>query len=176
MLENGRRIRALLGVLSIAAGTYAAPAAQGAPSSRLRFSGPVLIDHRAPFARVNYLTVVSCPSAVLCVAMDVYGNVLTSTDPTAGAAAWSEAGVDGRNYPNSFLEGVACPSASLCVAVESAGNVLTSADPTAGGASWTVSHVDGSNRLPRVACPRASLCVAPDAPGDAATPHRPPRG
>ena len=99
-LPGRRSIRALLGVLSIAAGTYAAPAAQGAteaPSSRLRFSGPVLIDHRAPFTRVNYLTVVSCPSAVLCVAMDVYGNVLTSTDPTAGAAAWSEAGVDARN-------------------------------------------------------------------------------
>src|SRR2546426_7399445 len=93
-LPGSRGIRALLGVLSIAAGTYAAPPAQGAAdakSSRLRFSGPVLIDHRAPFARTNVLTVVSCPGASLCVAMDVYGNVLTSTDPTAGAAAWTEA-------------------------------------------------------------------------------------
>ena len=78
-LPGSHRIRALLGVLSIAAGTYAAPAAQGAreaPSSRLRFSGPVLIDHRAPFARVNYLTVVSCPTVSLCVAVDVWGKAV----------------------------------------------------------------------------------------------------
>src|SRR5260370_34142755 len=117
-LPGSRRIRALLGVLSIAAGTYAAPAAQGAaeaPSSRLRFSGPVLIDHQAPFARTNVLTAVSCPSAVLCVAVDVYGNVLTSAHPRAGTAAWTAADLDGRNFPNGIPDAVSFPSASLCV-------------------------------------------------------------
>src|SRR5438105_2194768 len=171
-LPGRGRIRGLLGVLSCAAGTYGAPAAQGAaeaPSSRLRFSGPVLIDHRGPFTRVNYLTVVSCPTAVLCVAMDIYGNVLTSTDPTAGAAAWSEAGVDGRNYPNSFLEGVACPSASLCVAVDGAGNVVTSTDPTGGPGAWTVAKVTSSGRRLSVSCASSSQCVVTDDAGDVFT-------
>jgi hypothetical protein len=37
---------------------------------------------------------VSCPSVSLCVAGDQNGNVLTSTDPTGGANAWTIVPVD----------------------------------------------------------------------------------
>jgi adhesin/invasin len=65
------------------------------------------------------LDAVSCASASFCAAVDSSGNVLTSTDPTGGAAAWTSASIDSNG-----LTGVSCPSASLCVAVDSAGNVV----------------------------------------------------
>jgi hypothetical protein len=37
----------------------------------------------------NALNAVSCASESLCVATDKSGNVVTSTNPTAGASAWS---------------------------------------------------------------------------------------
>ena len=41
------------------------------------------------------LTALSCPSASLCVAGDVAGNILTSSDPLGGPDAWSRVGVLG---------------------------------------------------------------------------------
>jgi hypothetical protein len=37
---------------------------------------------------------VSCPSVRLCVVVDLYGDVLTSTNPAGGAPAWKLAIVD----------------------------------------------------------------------------------
>ena len=37
---------------------------------------------------------VSCPSVSLCVAGDENGNILTSTDPTGGASAWTKSQID----------------------------------------------------------------------------------
>ena len=42
------------------------------------------------------------------------GNVVTSTDPTGGAASWKLTNVDGSND----LSGISCPTVSLCVAVD----------------------------------------------------------
>ena len=85
---------------------------------------------------------VSCATASLCVAVDDAGNVVTSTDPTGGAAKWTAANVDGSNS----LRDVSCPSTSLCVAVDNVGNVVTATDPTGGSAAWTAASVDGSER------------------------------
>src|SRR5581483_6109801 len=58
------------------------------------------------------VTAISCPSASLCVAVDNIGNVITSTNPTGGASAWTVTSVDS---PNALLA-VSCPaSTTFCV-------------------------------------------------------------
>jgi hypothetical protein len=89
--------------------------------------------------------------------VDSGGNVVTSTNPTGGAGAWSTADIVGA----SFLSAVSCPTASLCVAVDSAGNVVTSTNPTGGASAWTVTDVTKpGGAIIGVSCPSASLCVA----------------
>src|SRR4051794_29172945 len=82
---------------------------------------------------------VACPTAALCVAPDGIGDVLTTTTPTGGAAAWAKSDIlgpikDGDAYggppgPNH----VTCASASLCFLFGHGRYVYTSTDP-AGGA------------------------------------------
>lgn len=66
-------------------------------------------------------------SASLCVAVDVKGHMVTSTNPTSEAAAWQIANLDtsvGCSYEGYCygLTGVSCASVSLCVAVDAVGN------------------------------------------------------
>jgi hypothetical protein len=75
----------------------------------------------------GFLGAVSCGSPTFCVAADLTGNVLTSTNPTGGSASWTPALVDDVG----FLGGVSCPSAELCVAVDPNGYVLVGAQPPA---------------------------------------------
>jgi hypothetical protein len=143
-----------------------------AAGSPLTWAAPVRVDHQAPFGSPNQLLGVSCPSSGLCVAVDGAGDVVTSTNPTGGAAAWTVTDVDGSNY----LNGVSCPSSGLCVAVDNNGDVVTSTDPTGGAATWTVTDVDGSNLLSGVSCPSSGLCVAVDSAGNAVTSTNPTAG
>ena len=122
--------------------------------------------------RLQDLEGVSCPSSGLCVAVDRGGNVVTSTNPTGGATAWTVTHVDGSNG----LDSVSCPSSGLCVAVDDAGNVVTSTNPTGGASAWTVTHVDGSRDLNSVSCPSSSLCVTVDDAGDVVTSTNPTGG
>ena len=127
------------------------------------------------------LTGVACPSTSLCVAVDEAGNVLTSTNPDGGEAAWSTpVGIDGGHR----LEAIACPSVSLCVAVDNAGNAIVSTDPTGGAAAWTAARIDPalepSNLQPVrqavVACPSTALCVVVDEANDFITSTNPTGG
>jgi hypothetical protein len=102
------------------------------------------------------LSAVSCPSVSLCVAGDLAGSILSSTNPTRGPTAWNVTGV----LSNQSILGVSCPSISLCVAVGSAGNVLTSTDPTGGASAWTNTTIGQGDVLDSVSCPSVSLCVA----------------
>ena len=118
---------------------------------------------------------VSCASVSACVAVDA-GNVIVSTDPTAGASAWHSAAVDQSAEtctPTSGcfgLTGVSCPSASLCVAVHWAGNVVSSTNPTSGSGAWTVTAVSHyPNGLLNVSCASSLLCVAVGYSGDVFT-------
>lgn len=79
-----RRCLLLLIVLSVLG---LAPAARAANS--LSWSAPELVDHQYPYAQSAELTGVACPSSGLCVAVDSYGNVVTTTNPTGGASAWT---------------------------------------------------------------------------------------
>jgi hypothetical protein len=126
--------------------------------------GPPNCDFfRVPCANLDSL---SCPSVKLCVAADEGGNILTSTNPGGGTAAWKVTHIAGVSVNG--LGDVSCPSIRLCVAVDGGGNVVTSTNPTGGAAAWTVTHVYGSKCAPAdphcalrgMSCPSTSLCVA----------------
>jgi hypothetical protein len=111
---------------------------------------------------------VSCPSTTLCVATDWDGNVITSTDPTGGAKAWSIANVDSAPHLHALV-GVSCPSPSLCIAPasdSSGGNLAVSTSPAGGAGAWTLDHIDGDLELVGAGCASNSLCVAFDTAGD----------
>lgn len=118
------------------------------------------------------MTGVSCADPSLCVAVDQSGNVVTSTNPGGGAAAWILSGIDGQ----AVLSGISCPDEHLCVAVggftpilNPAGVVLTSTNPAAGPGTWTVTQLDAAGALTAVSCPNAFFCVATDNAGDILT-------
>lgn len=70
---------------------------------------------------------------VACVAVNVFGNIVTSTDPTGGAGASTVTRVSGANA----LLGVTCFSTSFCVVV-GAEDVVPSTNPTGGPGAWSV--------------------------------------
>jgi hypothetical protein len=156
-----------------AAGAVALPGiAHGA--GPLSWSAPRLIDPQVPplFSR-HQLVAVSCASVSACVAVDDHGEVLSSTDPVAGAGAWRT----DRMLAAAALYGVSCPSVGLCVAVGANGDVLSSGDPTAAAPRWRLVTIADSNRtLYRVSCPTRSFCAALDGVGDVATTTHPSGG
>jgi hypothetical protein len=140
---------------------------------RLSWQRPVLVD---PSAK---LTTIACPSASMCVAADRSGNVITSTDPASGAAAWEVAHVDsneGCGTEACSFEAISCPSASFCAAVDNAGYVFTSTDPTAGATGWSSVKISAPNTITALSCPSISLCVAVDYHGNAITSTSPTAG
>jgi hypothetical protein len=113
---------------------------------------------------------VSCPSASLCAAIDVYGNVLTSTRPTGGRGAWKRTRLqDASPDTIAVLNAISCPVVSLCVAVNGSGDVFTATNPTGGPGAWRREHVDRGeeNALNDVSCASQALCVAVDGDGRA---------
>ena len=105
----------------------------------------------------SWLTSISCASRSLCVAGDQNtGAIVTSSDPTGGASAWTfTPGV--ANAPLSL----SCPTVSLCVGGGVAG-VVTSTDPTGGPSAWRTAPVGAVVPLTGMSCPSVSLCVASD--------------
>lgn len=101
---------------------------------------------------------VSCPSVSLCVAVDADGNVVSSTDPAAGADAWTVDKVDGDHV----IRAVACPTASFCVAGDTDGNILTSTDPAGDALSWDVTPTRPGRQITEIDCPTVSRCFATD--------------
>jgi hypothetical protein len=101
---------------------------------------------------------VSCPSIALCVAATNNGDVITSTNPTGGASAWTKTTIARGNN----LIAISCPSVSLCVAIGGTG-LFTSTNPTGGASAWTkTTTAYGSTPIivDTVSCPSVSLCVA----------------
>lgn len=89
---------------------------------------------------------ISCPSASLCVATDLNGDVLNSTNPAGGTGAWTDIGSLG-------IFQLSCPS------TDTAGDILSSAQPTGGTFRWNADQVDGSTQISSVSCP-ATTCLA----------------
>ncbi len=119
---------------------------------------------------------ITCPSTSLCVAGDSLGNIVTSTDPTGGSAAWNVGHVDdsqdyecahyGGTGPQCAVgpSGISCPTASFCVLVDTAQGEYSSADPAAGASSWKGRGraQPASEGFSGLACPSLTLCVTAD--------------
>jgi hypothetical protein len=121
---------------------------------------------------VCWVRAISCVSASFCAASDLAGYVFTSTNPAAGADAWSSAKVASMNA-------MSCPSSSLCVGLDYYGKVFTSTNPLAGADTWQSSPIFSTSPsacttacgfiasseerpLDEVSCPSLSLCVVGD--------------
>jgi hypothetical protein len=105
----------------------------------------------------SYLGSLSCPSAALCVGSDSSGDLLVSTDPAGGRAAWTVLQPPMRLATS---DSVSCPTVSFCVATGGSGHVITSTDPTGGASAWHV--LPGSPALfdAGIACASPMLCAA----------------
>lgn len=95
-----------------------------------------------PAGQFNTLFGVACPLKNLCTAVDDAGNAITSTNPTAGAAAWKLGQIDGRWG----FYGVSCTKTVLCAAADAGGNVVVGKLAIAGTqlTSATINHVKHS--------------------------------
>lgn len=109
----------------------------------------------------------SCASQNLCAGTSVL-DVLTSTAPTGGGAAWSVAALP---YPG--VTAISCPSANLCAAGGVDGSVLTTTDPTGGAGAWTSQQLGVApydcdkygctyDSITAVSCASQKLCGATD--------------
>jgi len=139
-----------------------APVANAQTGPPLAWTAPVLVEH-APFAHRNLMDNVSCPSASLCVAGDLVGNVFATTDPGAAPATWTAADI----APRKQIEFLTCQSSTFCLAEVPAGGgrlqVFTSTNPAGGPRAW----VAATTHVPvgRISCPSRKLCVI-GAPGE----------
>lgn len=149
----------LAGLFTIFVGSGAlAGATPALATSPLSWSSPTLVDSHAPEG--PGLNGVSCASSWFCVAVDGYGDVLASSDPTGGAGAWHATRVDESFHEGRRLSGVSCVSVSLCVAVDTEDNILVSSDPAGGAGYWSMAHVPHMRALLGVSCVAGPLCVA----------------
>ncbi len=120
------------------------------------------------------ITGISCPTASLCVVVDLNGNALTTATPSR-PRSWKRFLIDGR----APLDAVSCSSPTFCAAVDTDGDVVTSTAPTAGPAAWTMAQIRpavpfaGSTvpvPLTAISCPSSQLCVTGnDFPGEIIT-------
>jgi hypothetical protein len=145
----------------------------------ITWSAPEPVVTAPPYSIPGVAAGVSCPSVHLCVAVDTYGDVLTSTAPSAGG--WSRAKVltgrldfIGETSTRAFAS-VACPSVGLCVASDNHGDLVTSHDPTGGASAWRVERPRAlhGTQAGALACPSTRLCVAALANGRLAVSTRP---
>ena len=151
-----RPLRNIVVLLAVLSAIFSATAFASADAAPLKWSAPERIDNQPPFEDVAAPRV-TCPSTSLCVGVDDFGNVLTSTNPTGGAGTWTWVRTcDARSFGNGFTA-VSCPSITLCVAVDQDGNVTTSTNPTGGANAWSVGHVSPSDGFQSVSCPSTSF-------------------
>jgi hypothetical protein len=121
----------------------------------------------------------SCPTTSRCIAVGAGNTVVSSNDPTAGAAGWNRINVGGGEQPTGgyyspgrAIRAVDCPTAGFCVAVSYEGFVYTSANPTGGPGAWSTADLtpEGPNvHMYGVDCPATNLCVAVGTEGEVLT-------
>lgn len=158
----------LLCLLALSGLTAALFASSARATVSFSWSAPELVDHQYPFFGAATLTGVSCSSASFCAAVDSYGNVVTTSDPTGGSSAWSTQSVKPETEGINGFTGISCPSSGLCLATDDDGGLWASADPTGGAASWSVVYAynlpggppEGFPAGLSASCPSTSLCVA----------------
>jgi hypothetical protein len=108
------------------------------------------------------LSAISCPTLSLCVAIDPEGNVVTSSDPTGGAAFWHLKNIEPAGSDSPAL-GIICPTLSWCIAAVGGSTLFVSHDPADHDSTWQ--PVSTGLFLQDTACPATTLCVANADPG-----------
>ena len=107
------------------------------------------------------ISTVSCPTASLCVAVDIHDNVLTSTNPAGGPSAWTIAPLPAADAEFAALPSIDCPSSTLCVEAGAAhgGVIQVSSDPAGGAATWTATTPGAFGNVGEVSCPTSTMCA-----------------
>jgi hypothetical protein len=112
------------------------------------------------------ITGISCPTASLCVVVDLNGNALTTATPNR-PESWRRFLIDDR----APLDAVSCSSPTFCAAVDTDGDVVTSTAPAAGPTAWNITQIRPefpfagsivSVPLTAISCPSSQLCVTGD--------------
>jgi hypothetical protein len=117
-----------------------------------------VVDVAVPAGEYNNgINEISCPSVSLCVAVDGYGHIFSSTDPAGPASAWK---VFTFNLPGSGavkrqFSSVSCPSVTRCVALDQRSFLATTTTPTT--ADWTFTPTEYT--WGHVSCTQ-TFCVA----------------
>lgn len=102
---------------------------------------------------VPAISVISCATATSCVALDTYGAILSSSDPTGqwqGGEGGADYGDGGHYDPLSEL---ACPSTSLCVAAQDYGSGIFTSE-----SDFAIGVPVGSSASLGLWCASVSLC------------------
>ncbi len=119
------------------------------------------------------INALSCLSNNFCVAVDgpfyteiggSAGDVIVSSNPTGGAAAW---GIPAHIAAGLFA--LTCPSSSFCATTDLTGSVYVSTSPGGGPSAWTSANVDGTAEFNGISCPAATFCAAVDSAGQVLT-------
>ena len=113
----------------------------------------------------------ACPSSSLCVMVDQFGVVMTSTDPASAAAArtpfkadpsravssWQQAAVDGA----SAIQSLSCTSGSLCIGLDDGAHVLSSRNAASGKGTWKKTHLASLDEevSTSLSCTAGPLCA-----------------
>jgi hypothetical protein len=107
----------------------------------------------------NDLAGLVCPSRSFCLAGDVWGDIVASSDPTGGEGDWWRVPVtDEAQGP---IDELACATVSLCLAVDQRGDVLFSSDSASRADTWRVSYAASRRvQVASVSCPTPELCLA----------------
>jgi hypothetical protein len=168
-LRHARRrlLAVLTGVAALGAFGLAPVAAQAATTTALpSFTWSKGVhEQEPPYAFGVGIAAMSCASPKECVALDQQDGVLTSANPTGGAAAW-------HVTPDSFPVTNTSPQwrltcvtdkPVLCVAVAGS-RVLVSTNPAGGKTTWH-QVLSSVQRAASISCPTASFCLGSGAGG-----------
>jgi hypothetical protein len=119
------------------------------------WSAPVTVDVSPPFAAPIPFSAVACPKANWCLAGDVNGNLLFSSDPGGGVTVWHQTSTGFRAQFAQLI----CPTTSFCLAVvgEPPYAIFTSADPTGKHSAW---HRLRKSLPGDISCPSTQFCVS----------------
>lgn len=105
--------------------------------------------------------------ASACLLTTGYGRIITSTDPTGGAAAWTRTRIYGTTNANRGYWGLSdpvCFSTSLCYVLGARGDLLVSTDPFGSDpASWESVPLPHLGQLEQLDCPSARQCLVTSA-------------
>lgn len=137
----------------------------GGASAWQSLAGPSVAPHSTP-----PISAVSCPSVTFCAAIGSGGEVLTSTDPGAGASAWmtTHSGISGLTL-------LSCASQQLCMAATPESRIVAiTTNPAGGQGSWKTVRLPKAVRS--IWCTAPRLCLAGTGTGDMLSSNNPAGG